>query len=127
MSIRGFKNHFYDSRVKAIAVLAPGLGELFDENSLLKINIPVFILEAEKDEIIKSYNMFIHRGDLPQSFQYAMLEGAGHYAFLPLCSDYIRNIEQKICYDPDVRRKILHNIIQQQILVFFNNIFIKSN
>jgi predicted dienelactone hydrolase len=73
VSLRGFKNNFYDNRVKAIAVLAPGLGKLFDKDSLSKIKIPVFIIEAEQDEVVDGAdNAFLYKityGDL-QNIRY---------------------------------------------------------
>lgn len=125
IGFRGFENSFYDDRVKAIAVLAPGLGKLFDKESLSKVNIPVFIMEADQDEVVDGpHNALLYKENLPQPPQYSLLKGAGHYAFLPVCSnDYVKKIAPEICYDPEIQREELHVIIQQQILSFFDDVF----
>lgn len=124
IDFRGFESNFYDDRVKAISVLAPGLGKLFNKDSLSKVTIPVFITEADQDEVIDGpHNALLYKKNLPQPPQYYVLKGAGHYAFLPLCSsDYVKKIAPEICYDPEIQREELHSLIQSQVLSFFDDV-----
>jgi predicted dienelactone hydrolase len=120
IKFRNFDNNFYDSRVKAIAVLAPGLGSLFNKESLSKVSIPVLIIEAEKDEVVLDGSASLYKNNLPKKPKFTVLNGAGHYSFLPLCNEYLQKNFAEICSDPEISRKALHEIIQQQVLSFFN-------
>lgn len=122
IKFRKFDNNFYDSRVKAIAVLAPGLGSLFNKESLSKVNIPVLIIEAEKDEVLLDGSASLYKNNLPKKPEFIVLKGAGHYSFLPLCNEYLQKNFAEICYDPGASREELHEIIQQQVLSFFNKV-----
>ena len=82
-----------DNRIKAIVLFAPGPMQLFDQDSLAKVNIPVIIIEAEHDEVIPSNNIQILKNQLPKIQEYFVLKGAGHYAFLPVSdTDYIKKL-----------------------------------
>jgi predicted dienelactone hydrolase len=121
LDLQGIKTNFHDPRVKAIALLAPGLGHLFDKNSLTKVEIPVFIMEAEQDEAVDKAPLTRLRNNLPQPPSYFLLKGAGHYCFLPICdNEHIRKIAPIICYDPGIPRQELHITIKTEILDFFD-------
>lgn len=122
IKFRNFDNNFYDSRVKAIAVLAPGLGSLFNKESVSKVSIPVLIIEAEKDEVVLDGSASLYKNNLPKNSNFIVLKGAGHYSFLPLCNEYLQKNFAEICFDPETPRKELHQIIQQQVLSFFNEV-----
>jgi predicted dienelactone hydrolase len=122
IKFRNFDNNFYDSRVKAIAVLAPGLGSLFNKESVSKVSIPVLIIEAEKDEVVLDGSASLYKNNLPKKPEFIVLKGAGHYSFLPLCNEYLQKNFAEICFDPETPRKELHQIIQQQVLSFFNEV-----
>jgi predicted dienelactone hydrolase len=120
LKIKNFDNNFYDSRVKSIAVLAPGLGTLFNKEHLSKVSIPVLIIEAEKDEVVLDGSASLYKNNLPKEPDHIILKGSRHYSFLPLCNEYLQKNYAEICYDPDTSRNRLHNKIQQQVLSFFN-------
>jgi predicted dienelactone hydrolase len=122
LGLRGFENHFYDDRIKAIVALAPGLGLLFDKEALSRVKLPVFIMEAEQDEVTPGpHNALLYRKNLPRPPRYSVLKGACHFAFLPLCNtDYVKKAAPETCYDPAIPREKLHIKIRQQILHFFD-------
>lgn len=120
IKLKNFDNNFYDSRVKAIAALAPGLGTLFNKEHLSKVSIPVLIIEAEKDEVVLDGSASLYKNNLQKESKFMVLKGAGHYSFLPLCNQYLQKNYAEICYDPDTSRNKLHDKIQQQVLSFFN-------
>ncbi len=122
IKLKNFDNNFYDSRVKAIAALAPGFGTLFNKESLSKVSIPVLIIEAEKDEVVLDRSASLYKNNLPKKPEFIVLKGAGHYSFLPLCNEYLQKKFAEICSDPETSREILHEIIQQQVLFFFNKV-----
>lgn len=117
-------NNFYDNRIKAIAILAPGFIQMFDKNSLTKVDIPVLVIEAEKDEVIDSSSISTLKDNLPNLHEYFILKGAGHYAFLPISNtEYLKSFVPELCYDPGLPREELHPIIEEKILDFFKKIF----
>lgn len=120
IKLRNLNNNFYDNRIKAIVALAPGYGTLFNKESLSKISIPVLIIEAEKDEVVLDGSTSLYKNNLPSAPDYLMLKNADHYSFLPLCNKYLQKNFAEICYDPEISRKALHELIQQQVLSFFN-------
>jgi predicted dienelactone hydrolase len=114
-----------DHRIKAATLFAPGPMQLFDQESLAKVNIPVMVIEAEHDEVIPSSNIQSLKNQLPKIQEYFILKGAGHYAFLPVSdTDYIKKLSPEITYDPDLSRKDLHLIIQKKVLSFFDGLFL---
>lgn len=123
IKFRNFDNSFYDSRIKAIAALAPGLGTLFNKKSLSKVSIPVLIIEAEKDEVVLDRSVSLYKNNLPKKPKFMVLKGIGHYGFLPICNQYLQKNFTEICSDPEVLRKESHKIIEQSVLDFFNEVF----
>lgn len=120
VKFRKFNNNFYDSRIKAVAALAPSLGILFNKESLSKVNVPVLIIEAEKDEVVQDGSASLYKNNLPKKSEFILLKGAGHYSFVQLCNEYLQKNFAEICYDPEISREELHKIIQQQVLSFFD-------
>ena len=120
---KDYDNHFYDKRVKAIAILAPGKTVVFNKKSLSKVTIPVFIMEASRDELVDGNDLKKLASNLPKNPKYFVLKGAGHFAFLPESDEKVREIAPEIGYDPEISRKDLHMIIEKEVLLFFDRVF----
>lgn len=124
IDLRNYDNNFLDERIKAIAVFASGKTKMFDKESLLKVTVPVFIMEASRDELVDGDDLKQLAKNLSNpSNKYYILKGAGHFSFLPLSNKEITRIAPGTSYDPEIPRKDLHLIIEKETLSFFNKVF----
>jgi predicted dienelactone hydrolase len=75
-----------DPRVKAIVLLAPALGYVFDTDGLADVRIPVKIYRPSADEMLP-HPWFAERIAqlLPTRPEYSVVDGAGHFTFLAPC------------------------------------------
>jgi predicted dienelactone hydrolase len=72
-----------DPRVRAILVMAPALGFLFDAARLAPVQAPVRLYRAEHDQVLHHpYDGETYRRLLPTPPQTTVVSGAGHYVFL---------------------------------------------
>ncbi|OJV07781.1 MAG: hypothetical protein BGO14_04650 [Chlamydiales bacterium 38-26] len=72
-----------DKRIKAAFVMAPSWPGLFDEMTLRKITIPIYILSVDADQGVKSKNNAEHlTKNIPQSIHQQIPGKAGPYVFI---------------------------------------------
>ena len=75
-----------DPRVRAIFLMAPALGYVFDKAGLAKVEVPVRLYRPTADEVLAHpWNAERIAQMLPKPPEYQLIEGAGHYVFLPPC------------------------------------------
>jgi predicted dienelactone hydrolase len=110
-----------DPRVRAIFVMAPALGYVFDRNGLSKVEIPVRLYRPSADELLP------HPWDaeriatmLPRQPEYQVLQGAGHFVFLAPCSAAFAARVPIICADPPgIDRVSIHRRLNDEMIDFF--------
>jgi hypothetical protein len=75
-----------DTRIKAVAAVAPAYGMLFTEESLTELHIPTLILRAENDRINRSpWHADAIKNSMPQTPDYAVISGADSTALMSAC------------------------------------------
>ena len=87
-----------DTRVKAVAAVAPAYGMLFTKESLATLTIPTLILRAEKDRI----NRFpLHadaiRDAMPHAPEYAVIADADSTSLMAACPPPILRDLPELC------------------------------
>jgi predicted dienelactone hydrolase len=110
-----------DDRIKAAVIAAPALGYSFTAASLAGISIPVQLWRAEDDQILPSpHNVEPIRDRLPAVTEYRVVEGAGHYDFLPPCSPALAQAAPAICTPtPGFDRAAFHETFNRDVVSFF--------
>ncbi len=112
----------YDHRIKAAVLMAP-LGVLFnDEHSLSKVNVPVRIYRAEKDEVLLyPYHAEAVRKKITKKPEYVVVKNAGHYSFIAPFPDGTEDEAGEVAIDPKgFNRTDFHKIMNQEIAEFFS-------
>ncbi len=110
-----------DPRVKAIFVMAPALGYVFDKAGLAKVDVPVRLYRPTADEILAHpWNAERIAQMLPKPPEYQLIEGAGHYIFLPPCPMLLSLRVPEICKDPPgLDRAAIHVRLNAEMVEFF--------
>jgi predicted dienelactone hydrolase len=114
---------YRDSRVAAVMVMAPALGWMFTENSLKNINIPVYIVAPEKDQVVPTEkNARVFAAKIAKATLKILRGEATHYVFLNRASAVgKRFLEPRYCEDPaSINRKKLHDEIAKNSILFFD-------
>ena len=118
------KNTFYDSRIKAAFLMAPGYGSSFDKTGLENIKIPVYVITGEGDEVVGAVSNAVHYAQNITAAALKILPGkVGHYVFLNLPTEMGKKfINRRYSQDdPSVDRAAQHAVIGQAALQFFKN------
>ncbi len=107
----------YDSKIKAVVLLAP-LGVLFkDRQSLSKVTVPVRIYRAEKDDVLRfPYHAESIRQNLSIKPEYVVVRNACHYSFLapfPENADLAKD-------PPGFDRVKFHSVMNREIFEFLS-------
>jgi predicted dienelactone hydrolase len=110
-----------DPRVKAIFLMAPALGYVFDKAGLAKVEVPVRLYRPTADEILAHpWNAERIAQLLPKPPEYQLIEGAGHYVLLPPCPMLLALRVPAICKDPrGVDRAAIHARLNAEMVEFF--------
>lgn len=115
----------HDPRVKAAVIAAPGFGFAFDEKSLAAITAPIQLWAMSEDHNAPyASNTQIVRRSLAGPLDFQMVEGGGHYAFLPACDPRLKAAVPKvwamICVDPPkFDRAAFHERFNREVAAFF--------
>lgn len=111
----------YDPRIKAVVVAAPAFGFAFDKQGLAAVRAPVQLWGAAEDRHQPPpwFEDEVRRG-LPRAPEFHRVAGAGHYDFLPPCSDALARINPEICRDPPgFDRAAFHARFNAAVVEFF--------
>ena len=118
-----------DSRIKAISVAAPGFGFAFDPKALDEISARVQIWSGSLDERVPhASNGMLLADSLGGEIDLEIVEGAGHFAFLPPCRPGLELANPRIwemaCIDaPGFDRVAFHSAFNARIVAFFDKVF----
>ncbi len=110
-----------DARVRAIFLMAPALGYVFDKAGLAKVQLPVRLYRPARDEVLAHpWNAERIAQMLPARPEYEVIERAGHYVFLAPCPALLALRLPTICKDPrGVDRAAIHARLNAEMVDFF--------
>jgi len=110
-----------DARVKAIVLMAPALGYVFDRAGLAKVQVPVRLYRPSADEILAHpWNAERIAQMLPTPPEYEVLDRAGHFVFLAPCPTLFALRLPAICRDaPGIDRAAIHERLNAEMTAFF--------
>jgi predicted dienelactone hydrolase len=111
----------HDKRVKAAVVAAPAVSYLFGPGSLKDVKIPIQLWRAGDDEQVPDdWNTALIRRELPTAPEEHVVPRAGHYAFLPPCSDSLTKQAPQICTDAaGFDRAAFQHAFNSEMVAFF--------
>lgn len=107
-----------DSRIKAVAIAAPGLGFTFEGGGLKDVHIPVQLWIGDRDDTVPARtNAAIIQHELGSLVETHVVPGAAHVSFLAPCGELKL---PAICTDPDGFDRIAaHTAMDTQVVQFF--------
>jgi predicted dienelactone hydrolase len=110
-----------DARVRAVFVMAPAVGYVFDRAGLSKVEVPVHLYRPTADEmLVHPWNAERIARMLPKPPEYQLVEGAGHFVFLAPCSAILAARAPVICRDPPgIDRAAFHARLNTEMIDFF--------
>lgn len=111
----------HDRRVKAAVVAAPAVSYLFGPGSLKDVKIPIQLWRAGDDELVPDdWNTALIRKELSTAPKEHVVPRAGHYAFLPPCSDSLAKQAPQICTDAaGFDRAAFHRAFNSEVVALF--------
>lgn len=111
----------HDPRIKAAVIAAPGLGYAFTDESLASVQVPIQLWQAEGDEVLPApFNVEPIRDRLARTPEYHLVAGAGHFDFLPPCTDGLRAALPVLCESqPGFDRAAFHREFNREVARFF--------
>jgi predicted dienelactone hydrolase len=115
----------HDRRIRAAVIAAPGFGFAFDARALAPVTVPIQLWAASEDERVPyASNTGIVRHALPRPPEFHLVEGAGHFAFLPPCNPELEaalpEIWKMVCVDPpEFDRAVFHRLFNATVIDFF--------
>jgi predicted dienelactone hydrolase len=110
-----------DPRVRAIFLMAPALGYVFDDAGLSKVQVPVRLYRPSADELLAHpWNAERIAQMLPRPPEYQVIDGGGHFVFLAPCTAEFAVRAPAICTDPaGIDRTAFHKRLNDEMLDFF--------
>lgn len=115
---------FRDRRIRAVVALSPVMGPGVTASSLRRIGIPVTIIASRTDELVPfSRNAARYHRLIPRA-RLTTIPIAGHFVFMPVCSEPGRLIAAQVCVDrtPEVDRAAVHARTGTLIIAFFDRV-----
>ncbi|HKW63980.1 MAG TPA: dienelactone hydrolase family protein [Candidatus Acidoferrum sp.] len=111
----------HDSRIRAAVIAAPAVSYSFGADGLKQVTIPIQLWRAVlDDQAPHEWNSAVVQKGLPTPPDLHTVPNAGHYAFLPPCSDALRQAVPSICVDgPGFDRVSFHKQFNQHVVAFF--------
>lgn len=85
------------------------------------VKIPIQLWRASNDDQVPdAWNTAVVLQELPKPPEEHVVTGAGHYAFLPPCSETLAKQAPQICTDdPSFDRHVFHNDFNREVVAFF--------
>lgn len=116
------KESYRDTRLAAFFLMAPALGDLFDEKSLESITVPVYIVAPESDHIVPfESNAQFFATKMTKSIFTLIPGAANHYVFLnEVTKGGKMLLDKKLAFDPPTvdRRKVHHEVGLEAVQFF---------
>lgn len=112
----------HDARIKAVVSAAPALGFAFGKAGLAHVTVPVQLWRAEDDQVLPHpFYAEAVRQDLPQPPEMHVVPHAGHYDFIPPCSDILHRHVPMICAsEAGFDRAAFHRRFNHDVVAFFD-------
>jgi predicted dienelactone hydrolase len=112
---------YRDNRIKAVFAIAPSVGQAFDANSFAEVNIPIGFVAGDADVNVPLATNVRHIVSLYPGASLAVLPGAGHYTFLPVCAPAMTAAMPQLCTDnAGTDRAAIHQQAIIQVGAFFS-------
>ena len=114
------------SWVKAIILLAPATLFFSLKGALDKVNIPLYLITAEKDDITPQYHAEVILSNLPnkENVLFEEIKNAGHFSFLSPFPRVLRNAKIIPSQDPEgFDREAFHHDLNKKIEGFLSGVF----
>ncbi|MFC7380025.1 alpha/beta hydrolase family protein [Brevundimonas sp. GCM10030266] len=113
----------HDPRIKAAVIAAPGLGLAFTTGSLARVTVPVQLWQADADEVLPApFNVEPIRDRLGRPPEYHRVASAGHFDFLPPCSEALAAAIPLLCQSrPGFDRAAFHRAFNREVARFFRD------
>lgn len=111
---------YRDERIKAVFAIAPVLGEIFSEEGLSSIQIPVRIVVGEADQLAPVDVNAAHYAMHIKDAELTVLGSVGHYTFLGEGTEAGKQAAPMFCVDENgVERAIVHQKVSRWAGEFF--------
>ncbi|QYK65596.1 MULTISPECIES: alpha/beta hydrolase family protein [Paenibacillus] len=110
-----------DHRIKSLVLLAPAAVWFRAEGALRAVNLPILMLDAEKDPYTPPFHaqMILGGAADPKKIQYRTVENAGHYSFLSPFPESMKTPAFLPSQDPSgFDREYFHKTLIADILDF---------
>lgn len=109
-----------DERIKAVFAIAPVLGNIFSEEGLSSIHIPVKIVVGEADQLAPVQENAAHFARYIKDPELIVLGSVGHYTFLGEGTEGGKQAVPMFCVDENgVDRAIVHEKVSRWAGEFF--------
>lgn len=108
-----------------VVLMAPALSNLFPQESLLFMKIPVLILSAEHDSVHMLGTPTDYAARLPEVIHHT-LSGAGHYAFVHESPPILRALNLVVSGGDARPRKQLHDEIINHLMAFCDRLCLRT-
>jgi predicted dienelactone hydrolase len=109
-----------DARFKAAIIAAPALGFTFSADGLKEVTVPIELWRAADDRILPNptSSEAVHEA-LGRPHEYVVVPNAGHFDFLPPCSDALAKAAPDICRsEPGFDRNAFHEKFNAAVVEF---------
>ncbi|MAW78841.1 MAG: peptidase [Parvularcula sp.] len=114
---------YRDDRIKAAAVMAPAIVQMFSDESLSEIDAPLLILAGQADEVAPVATNAQRLADAVSNAEMNIYSDAGHYVFLNACTSRGKRYVP-VCKDASsVDRVAIHEDAAAQIESHFDSVF----
>ena len=112
----------HDSRIRAAVIVAPAVSYLFGADGLKQVTIPIQLWRAALDgQAPHAWNSAVVEKGLPTQPDLHTVPNADHFAFLPPCSDALRQAAPSICIDGvGFDRVSFHKQFNDEVVAFFS-------
>lgn len=108
----------FEPRIKAVALLAPALGKVFNKKCLERVKAPTLLITSEYDEVLHN-TPEIYRAALPNVVTDQVISNTGHFVFNAEVSSLMQKLSPESCLDTGLPRRTVHPEITASTLNFF--------
>ncbi len=114
-------DNYRDPRIDRVIALAPAIGQAFAPEDLALLGPPVLIVVGSNDNVAPlATNAAYLESHLPDA-RVEIIEGAGHYVFMSVCTDRGRRYVA-VCKDSgDIDRGKVHERVVNAVLAFLDS------
>jgi predicted dienelactone hydrolase len=108
----------HEKRIKAAVLMAPAVAVAFERSALSRIDVPVLMMVAERDEVVLPRTTEKLHLAFGRPAEHVAFD-AGHFAFLEPCGAQLAQSAPEICVDPPgVDRAAVQRRVRAETLGF---------